>query len=232
MDADWDYFADSRRSQNRVSDSAASALYELGVAKGTGMGYFSPASTVSRGAMAAFITRALAHTSARPEGVTIQTDEPGGVIVSVRDANFHPVANAVVDVFSVRTGQGSMRPSTRTAAATRHASAARVANTSPCEIGAVDAVTGLKRRLRPRRDHGCAAAVAPRCLLGPESPVTRSRMAPKGLPASTSPRRLHRRPIPPRSRPIRGSSRVMEGVRPASFRHHRDRHDPVGRRHR
>ena len=97
---DWDYFADSRRSQNRVSDSAASALYELGVAKGTGMGYFSPAASVSRDEMAAFITRALAHTSARPAGVSIQSDEAGGVIVSVRDANFHPVANAAVDVFS------------------------------------------------------------------------------------------------------------------------------------
>ena len=108
-DKDWDYFADSRRSQNRVHDSAASALYELGVAKGTGMGYFSPASTVSRGAMAAFITRALAHTTARPEGVTIQSDGPGEVVVSVRDANFHPVANAVVDVFSVSDLSGSAR---------------------------------------------------------------------------------------------------------------------------
>ena len=101
-DKDWDYFADSRRSQNRVHDSAASALYELGVAKGTGMGYFSPASTVSRGAMAAFITRALAHTTARPEGVTIQSATPGEAIVSVRDANFHPVANAPLDIFSAR----------------------------------------------------------------------------------------------------------------------------------
>ncbi len=108
-DKDWDYFADSRRSQNRVHDSAASALYELGVAKGTGMGYFSAASTVSRGAMAAFITRALAHTTARPEGVTIQSDGPGEVVVSVRDANFHPVANAVVDVFSVSDLSGSAR---------------------------------------------------------------------------------------------------------------------------
>ncbi len=139
---DWDYFADSRRSQNRVHDSAASALYELGVAKGTGMGYFSPASTVSRGAMAAFITRALAHTSARPEGVTIQSDGPGEVVVSVRDANFHPVANAVVDVFSVSDARldeafnddGSCnKPRLR----------GEGGDGSPCEIGALDAVTGL-----------------------------------------------------------------------------------------
>ncbi len=148
MDKDWDYFADSRRLQNRVSDSAASALYELGVAKGTGMGYFSPASTVSRGAMAAFITRALAHTTARPEGVTIQSDEPGGVIVSVRDANFHPLANAVVDVFSVPTprldeafnADGSCNiPRLR----------GEGGDTSPCEIGAVDAVTGLSGDYNP-----------------------------------------------------------------------------------
>ena len=103
---DWDYFADSRRLQNRVHDSAASALYELGVAQGTGMGYFSPGDSVERGQMAAFITRALAHTSARPEGVTIQkAATPGEAIISVRDANFHPVANAPIDVFSARTDQ-------------------------------------------------------------------------------------------------------------------------------
>ena len=97
---DWDFFADSRRLQNRVSDSAASALYELGVANGTGMGDFSPEASVSRGEMAAFITRALAHTTARPAGVTIQSMGLGEVIVSVRDANFQPLANAAVDVFS------------------------------------------------------------------------------------------------------------------------------------
>ena len=76
------------------------------MAKGTGMGYFSPASTVSRGAMAAFITRALAHTTARPEGVTIQSHGPGEVTISVRDANFHPVANAPLDIFSASCGPG------------------------------------------------------------------------------------------------------------------------------
>ncbi|MDE0655626.1 MAG: S-layer homology domain-containing protein [Acidimicrobiaceae bacterium] len=139
---EWDYFADSRSQQNRVHDSAASALYELGVAKGTGMGYFSPSSTVSRGAMAAFITRALAHTSARPEGVTIQSDEPGGVIISVRDANFHPVANAAVDVFSAAANKvgeafsddGSCYEPRLTGVG---------GNANVCEIDALDAVTGL-----------------------------------------------------------------------------------------
>ena len=145
--ATMDYFADARSQLNRVKDSAASALYELGVAEGTGMGYFSPASTVSRGAMAAFITRALAHTTARPEGVTIQSHTPGEVTISVRDANFRPLANAVVDVFSVSdtrideafNADGSCnKPRLR-----------GEGDTSPCEIGATDAVTGLSGDYSP-----------------------------------------------------------------------------------
>jgi len=139
---DWDYFADSRRSQNRVHDSAASALYELGVAKGTGMGYFSPAATVSRGAMAAFITRALAHTTARPAGVTIQSSGPGAAIVSVRDANFQPIANAQVDIFSISSAKvdeafnedGSCNIPRLTG---------EEGNTVLCEINALDAGTEL-----------------------------------------------------------------------------------------
>ena len=139
---DWDYFADSRRLQNRVHDSAASALYELGVASGTGMGYFSPGDSVNRGEMAAFVTRALAHTTARPEGLTIQSDGPGEVIISVRDANFHPMANAAVDVFSAsadKVGEAFKEDGT--------CDTPRVSdvggNAKECEIDALDAVTGL-----------------------------------------------------------------------------------------
>ena len=114
----------------------------MGVAKGTGMGYFSPASTVSRGAMAAFITRALAHTTARPSGVTIQSDKPGEVLISVRDANFQPVANAPVDVFSAdanRVGEAfSEDGSCYEPRVTDEGSSA-----AKCEIDALDAVTGL-----------------------------------------------------------------------------------------
>lgn len=153
---DWDYFADSRRLQNRVKDSAASALYELGVAKGTGMGYFSPASTVSRGAMAAFITRALAHTSARPSGVTIQSDGPGEVIISVRDANFQPVANAQLDIFSARADKvgeafkedGSCNTPRLTGVA---------GNANVCEIDALDAPTGLSGDFETSVDVNVAA---------------------------------------------------------------------------
>jgi hypothetical protein len=145
---DWDYFADSRRTQNRVHDSAASALYELGVAKGTGMGYFSPAAAVNRGQMAAFITRALAHTTARPSGVTIQSDGPGEVIISVRDANFQPVANATVDIFSARADQvdeafrmnGTCNPSRVSGVG---------GDTTPCVIAGLDDITGLDGNLDP-----------------------------------------------------------------------------------
>ena len=139
-DKDWDYFADSRRSQNRVHDSAVSALYELGVAKGTGMGYFSPASTVNRGAMAAFITRALAHTTARPAGVTIQSPAAGEVIVSVRDANFHPVPNEPVDVFSIDTAKAD--EAFNEDGECGHVDAVD-SNRSTCTIDALDPITGL-----------------------------------------------------------------------------------------
>ena len=145
---DWDYFADARRSLNRVDDSAVSALYELGVAKGTGMGYFSPASKVSRGAMAAFITRALAHTTARPAGVTIQSDGPGEVIISVRDANFRPVANAQLDVFSARADRvGEAFKDDGSCNAPRLDEVG--GNAKVCEIDGLDAITNLSGDFDP-----------------------------------------------------------------------------------
>ena len=146
-DDDWDHFADARRSLNRVSDSAVSALYELGVAKGTGMGYFSPAASVSRAEMAAFITRALGHTSARPAGVSIQSDGPGEVIISVRDVNFQPVANAPVDVFSARADQVDEAFDMGSCYMPRIAAVG--GNDKLCEIDALDAITGLDGNYDP-----------------------------------------------------------------------------------
>ena len=65
---------------------------------------YDPQGTVNRGQMAAFITRALTHTTVRPSGVTAQYEpHDGNVIVSVRDDDFQPVANAIVDVFHIDT---------------------------------------------------------------------------------------------------------------------------------
>jgi hypothetical protein len=98
-----DWFADSRSTQPRRIDSAVSALYELGVARGRADGSFGPDEPLTRGTAAVLITRALAYTRVRPEGVTIQQREPGEVVVSVRDAQFGPIRNVPFDVFSAST---------------------------------------------------------------------------------------------------------------------------------
>ncbi len=98
-----DWFADSRAAQPRRIDGAVSALYELGVARGRADGSFGPDEPLTRGAAAVFITRALAYTRVRPEGVTIQQNVPGEVVVSVRDSDFSPMINVPIDVFSVST---------------------------------------------------------------------------------------------------------------------------------
>lgn len=134
-----DAFIDSRRSQPLTKDSAASALFELGVAQGTGGGNFSPEAPVTRGEMAAFITRALAHTTARPEGVSIQQYLPGEVTVSVRDEDFAPVVNADFDVFSIAS------PEARRAFRSDGSCSSLVTDESgsrSCEIDVLDSVTG------------------------------------------------------------------------------------------
>ena len=134
-----DAFIDSRRSQPLTKDSAAGALFELGVAQGTGGGNFSPELSVTRGEMAAFITRALAHTTARPEGVSIQQYLPGEVTVSVRDAAFAPVANADLDVFSIAS------PDAHRAFRSDGSCSSLVTDESgsrSCEIDVLDSVTG------------------------------------------------------------------------------------------
>ena len=112
----WDWFADARAAVPAGNDGEISALFELGVTKGASAAAvqnkyrppldtnYEPAGTVNRGQMAEFITRALAHTSARPEGVTAQFDPVGStVVVSMRNADYQPVAGEVVDVIRIPT---------------------------------------------------------------------------------------------------------------------------------
>ncbi len=132
-------------------DAGAAALYELGVTTGAvaadvqdasepPLDYnYEPDGTVNRGRMAAFITRALAHTSVRPAGVAAQFDGVD-VVVSVRDEHLRPVAAAAVDVF--------WAPSSRAAHAVSAGGACRLsevtqADTSslPCEIDVSDPLT-------------------------------------------------------------------------------------------
>ncbi|MCY4368300.1 MAG: S-layer homology domain-containing protein [bacterium] len=86
---------------------AINRLYEFGVAEGKGDGStFDPDSLVSRAQMAAFVTRALDHTNARPAGVTVQGMAMGDagtshdITISVRDMDHQPVPDALVDVIS------------------------------------------------------------------------------------------------------------------------------------
>ncbi len=108
-------FADSRATQPIHIDRAVSALAELGVARGTTETTFSPRNPVSRAQMAAFVTRALAFTSARPAGISIApagsegadttndaSDDKTLYTISVRDANHSPVRNARVDTFWIK----------------------------------------------------------------------------------------------------------------------------------
>ncbi len=80
--------------------------WDLGITTGTSATLFSPFAAVTRDQMAAFITRTLAHTNARPSGVSMQAVPASGfapldvkVQISVRDSAFKPVADALVDVF-------------------------------------------------------------------------------------------------------------------------------------
>jgi len=87
--------------------SAIRRMFELGVARGTGDDRFSPSGLVTRAQMAVFITRMLAHTVARPRGITLQASESSAtegesvdLVVSVRDTSLMGVPDALVDVFS------------------------------------------------------------------------------------------------------------------------------------
>ena len=116
-----DYFRDAKATQPAATDDRIAAAYELGITMGTteaskraaGQTYaglltsFDPDRSVNRGEMAAFITRALNHTNARPAGVTAYRD--GTTIkASVRDADFKPVSGERIDLFygaTAKTGE-------------------------------------------------------------------------------------------------------------------------------
>ena len=109
-----DYFPDARDTLPRPVDAEVAALYELGVTKGASPAAvrdptkppldfnYQPAGLVNRGQMAVFITRALAHTSVRPTGISAQFDGTY-VVLSARDDDFQPVANAAIDAFRIDT---------------------------------------------------------------------------------------------------------------------------------
>ena len=106
VDPDDDQFLDIDELPHGPYD-AIRELFELGVTNGTSRTRFSPTRTVTRSQMALFISRMLAHTNARPAGVTIQAETTSvtaedtvDLVVSVRDRNHQPVEDALVDLFA------------------------------------------------------------------------------------------------------------------------------------
>ena len=90
------------------------ALAEMGVVSGRGDGTFGPLASVTRGQAASFITRALAHTNARPAGVTVQASKSEvtsadelSLLVSARGSDFSPRDSASIDVFSYATASAA-----------------------------------------------------------------------------------------------------------------------------
>ncbi len=86
---------------------AIRALAEMGVVSGRGDGTFGPAASVTRGQAASFITRALAHTNARPAGLTMQVSKAAvtsndelSLAISVRGNDFSVRESVPVDAFS------------------------------------------------------------------------------------------------------------------------------------
>ena len=82
-------------------------LYEMGIAYGATDDRFYPDRQVTRSQMALFVTRMLAHTNARPTGLTLQAEDElvtegyiVEVVASVRDRSHRPVADVPVDLFS------------------------------------------------------------------------------------------------------------------------------------
>ena len=109
-----DYFKDARDLVPVATDQAISAAYELGITTGAdptpavgtaqpGIDFFyRPRGSVTRGQMAAFITRTLSHTLARPKGLSAQYDG-SEIRVSLRDDDFEPVDDAPIDMFFIET---------------------------------------------------------------------------------------------------------------------------------
>ncbi len=134
-----DSFDDVRMGYPAHIDRAVSVAYELGITSGVGDGTsFDPSGSVTRGQMAAFITRAMDHTGLRPAGVTAQA-YGSDIVVSVRDANLAPVTNAAIDGFWVDNAQ--MSRAFRDDGTCGHVMALEL-ETNVCEIDKDDKATG------------------------------------------------------------------------------------------
>ena len=85
-----DQFEDARLTVPAATSDAIAAIYELGITVGRTATTFDPTGTVRRSNMALFLARALAHTTARPAGLSVQQDGTM-IVVSLRDRHFQPM---------------------------------------------------------------------------------------------------------------------------------------------
>ena len=104
-----DFFADARAQVPTAESQLVGAAYELGITRGTRMdgtristpdSVFEPFEPVSRAQMAAFIARTMDHSNLRPAGLAMQRNLRGDTLISLRDADFAPIENEPIDVFS------------------------------------------------------------------------------------------------------------------------------------
>ena len=106
-----DSFADAFAAVSQPVNNAISAAYELGITTGYDDGTFRPNNPVPRKNMASFIVRTLAHSNARPAGLTAQVSRTIGgdadITVSVRSASPDraAVVNQPIDVFYTPAAQ-------------------------------------------------------------------------------------------------------------------------------
>jgi hypothetical protein len=98
------------------ANKAINQVFHLGVAAGNTATTFNPLGNVNRGQMSLFLTRLAAHMNVRPAGVNIQASPTTGndivpaagdltsdISVTVRNADFTPAANTVVDQWRFAT---------------------------------------------------------------------------------------------------------------------------------
>ena len=137
-----------------ITDQAIRAMAEMGVAQGRSDGTFNPVGSVTRAQAAAFITRALAHTDARPAGLTMQAEkssleagvEAGAdfeLAVSLRGPDFAPVVDVPVDVFSHAVDDAWLAfKADGTCNVGSYGVSSVGGGTGPCTLEGADGVTG------------------------------------------------------------------------------------------
>ena len=134
-----DWFADARASVPVAVDTHISYLYELGITTGYPDVTFRPNEGVPRRNMASFIMRALDHSNLRPAGLTVQSDG-GALTASLRDADFGPIDDTLVDAFYVDASRVA-RAFNNDGKCRSIVKAVDGSMTSTCEIHVTDSVT-------------------------------------------------------------------------------------------